>query len=168
MKCIGAKINNKLMPLSYKLKSGDQIEVLTSSKQYPKEDWLNFVVTGKAKSKIKQALKDEKRQLAEEGKEILERKFRNLKVKPDNNTINRLVKYYKMMSPLDFYYRIANKNIDLNDLKEALEDPDKKRLLRLSETFYSGLKREEEKPHQIENLVADLNGKLRSCSLATT
>ncbi len=161
MKCIGAKINNKLMPLSYKLKSGDQIEVLTSSKQYPKEDWLNFVVTGKAKSKIKQALKDEKRQLSEEGKEILERKFRNLKVKTDNNTINRLVKYYKVMSPLDLYYRIAKKNIELQDLKEALEDPDKKSWLGYFKRFIPGTekKEKEEKAPSLENLVADLNGK---------
>lgn len=159
MKCIGAKINNKLMPLSYKLKSGDQIEVLTSSKQYPKEDWLNFVVTGKAKSKIKQALKDEKRQLAEEGKEILERKFRALKAKTDNNTINRLVKYYKVMSPLDLYYRIANKNIELHDLKEALEDPDKKGFFGYLKRFIPGSKEKDERPQQIENLVADLNGK---------
>ncbi len=159
MKCIGAKINNKLMPLSYKLKSGDQIEVLTSSKQYPKEDWLNFVVTSKAKSKIKQALKDEKRQLGEEGKEILERKFRNLKAKPDNNTINRLVKYYKVMSPLDLYYKIAKKNIELTDLKEALEDPDKKGWLGYFKRFIPGTKEKETQPQQIENLEADLNGK---------
>jgi len=159
MKCIGAKINNKLMPLSFKLKSGDQIEVLTSSKQYPKEDWLGFVVTGKAKSKIKQALKDEKRQLAEEGKEILDRKFRNLKAKTDNNTVNRLVKYYKVMSPLDLYYRIARKNIELHDLKEALEATDKKSWLGYLRRFIPGTKEKEEKPQQIENLLADLNGK---------
>lgn len=159
MRCIGAKINNKLMPLSYKLKSGDQVEVLTSSKQYPKEDWLNFVVTGKAKSKIKQALKDEKRQLAEEGKEILDRKLRNLKIKTDNNTVNRIVKYYKVMSPLDLYYRIAKKNIELNDLREATEDPNKKSWLGYFKRLIPGTKEKEEKTPQLENLVADLNGK---------
>ena len=74
-KCIGAKVNHKLVPLSYKLKSGDQVEVLTSSKQKPKEDWLNYVVTARAKSKIKAALKEEKRIIAKEGKAILERKL---------------------------------------------------------------------------------------------
>ena len=67
-KCIGAKVNHKLVPLSYKLRSGDQMEIITSGKQTPKEDWLNFVVTAKAKSKIKASLKEEKRKLADEGK----------------------------------------------------------------------------------------------------
>lgn len=159
MKCIGAKINNKLMPLSYQLKSGDQIEVLTSSKQFPKEDWLSFVVTGKAKSKIKQAMKDEKRQLAEEGKEILERKFRTMKIKTDNNTINRLVKYYKMMSPLDFYYRIAKKNIELHDLREAVEDPDKKSWFGYIKKLMPSTKEKEARQEHVENIEADLNGK---------
>lgn len=159
MKCIGAKINNKLMPLSYQLKSGDQIEVLTSSKQFPKEDWLSFVVTGKAKAKIKQAMKDEKRQLAEEGKEILERKFRTMKIKTDNNTINRLVKYYKMMSPLDFYYRIAKKNIELHDLREAVEDPDKKSWFGYIKKLMPSTKEKEARQEHVENIEADLNGK---------
>src|SRR5688572_4269146 len=72
--CIGAKVNHKLVPLSYQLKSGDQVEVITSSKQAPKEDWLGFVVTAKAKSKIKSALKEAKKKIAEDGREILERK----------------------------------------------------------------------------------------------
>lgn len=77
--CIGAKVNHKLVPLSYKLQNGDQVEIITSSKQSPKEDWLNFVVTAKAKSKIKSSLKEEKRKIAENGKEILERKTQIIK-----------------------------------------------------------------------------------------
>src|SRR3989344_4408397 len=73
--CIGAKVNHKLVPLSYEIKSGDQIEILTSNKQTPKEDWISFVTTAKAKSKIKHALKEAHRAVAEEGREILERKF---------------------------------------------------------------------------------------------
>jgi guanosine-3',5'-bis(diphosphate) 3'-pyrophosphohydrolase len=72
-KCIGAKVNHKLVPLSYKLQNGDQVEIITSGKQVPKEDWLNIVVTAKAKSKIKSSLKEEKRKIAEQGKETLER-----------------------------------------------------------------------------------------------
>ncbi len=78
-KCIGAKVNHKLVPLSYKLQNGDQVEVITSGKQAPKEDWLNFVVTAKAKAKIKSSLKEERRKIAEDGKEILERKLKHLK-----------------------------------------------------------------------------------------
>ena len=73
--CIGAKVNHKLVPLSYELKSGDQVEILTSGKQAPKEDWLNYVITAKAKSKIKDILKDQRKKVAKEGKEITERKF---------------------------------------------------------------------------------------------
>jgi guanosine-3',5'-bis(diphosphate) 3'-pyrophosphohydrolase len=79
-KCIGAKVNHKLVPLSYKLQNGDQVEIITSGKQAPKEDWLNIVVTAKAKSKIKSSLKEEKRKIAEEGKETLERKLKSLKI----------------------------------------------------------------------------------------
>jgi guanosine-3',5'-bis(diphosphate) 3'-pyrophosphohydrolase len=75
VKCIGAKVNHKLVPISYKLRSGDQIEIITSAKQKPNGEWLNFVVTSKARAKVKDSLKDEKRQIAELGKSILERKF---------------------------------------------------------------------------------------------
>ena len=78
--CLGCKVNGKLVPLSHELDSGDQVEVLTSEKQRPKEDWLNFVVTGKAKGKIKSSLKEERKKIADLGKEILERKLRHLKV----------------------------------------------------------------------------------------
>src|SRR5690606_35153911 len=79
-KCIGAKVNHKLVPISHKLRSGDQIEILTSAKQKPNPEWLNFVVTSKARSKIKDTLKEEKRTIAEEGKYTLQRKLDNLKV----------------------------------------------------------------------------------------
>jgi guanosine-3',5'-bis(diphosphate) 3'-pyrophosphohydrolase len=73
-KCIGAKVNQKLVPINHVLKNGDQIEILTSSKQKPKEDWLRFVISPKAKSKVKELLKENKRYLVDEGKEILARK----------------------------------------------------------------------------------------------
>ena len=79
-KCIGAKVNTKLVPLSHVLKNGDQVEILTSNKQTPNEDWLNFVVTAKARSVIKQSLKEDKKKIATEGKEILERKLKSLKI----------------------------------------------------------------------------------------
>src|SRR3954451_5103429 len=76
-KCIGAKVNHKLVPLSYKLRSGDQVEIITSSKQKPTEDWINYVVTAKAKSKVKDALKEEKRHIADEGKYMVQKKLEN-------------------------------------------------------------------------------------------
>lgn len=116
-KCIGAKVNYKLVPLSHKLRSGDQVEIITSNKQKPSEDWLNIVLTAKAKSKIKDALKEEKRKVAMDGKEILIRKLEHIKASPSQYNINELVQFYKQPSPLDLYYQIAVKNLDLKELK---------------------------------------------------
>jgi GTP pyrophosphokinase len=121
-KCIGAKVNHKLVPLSHKLRSGDQAEILTSNKQTPKEDWLSYVVTAKAKSKIKTALKEEKKKFGEDGKEILMRKFRHLKIDFNHDNINELLAYYKIPTSLELYYRIAKGVIDISDLKEFVDD----------------------------------------------
>ncbi len=121
-KCIGAKVNHKLVPLSHKLRSGDQVEILTSNKQNPKEDWLNYVVTAKAKSKIKTALKEEKKRVAEDGKEILERKFKHLKIDFNHDNINELLAYYKIPSSMELFYRIAKDVIDIQDLRDFLQD----------------------------------------------
>jgi guanosine-3',5'-bis(diphosphate) 3'-pyrophosphohydrolase len=117
-KCIGAKVNHKLVPLSYKLQNGDQVEVITSSKQAPKEDWLNFVVTAKAKAKIKSSLKEEKRKIAEDGKEILERKLKSLKITYNTDNILKLSYFFKLPTTQDLFYNIAKGIIDLKDLKE--------------------------------------------------
>jgi guanosine-3',5'-bis(diphosphate) 3'-pyrophosphohydrolase len=116
--CIGAKVNHKLVPLSYKLQNGDQVEVITSSKQVPKEDWLSFVVTAKAKAKIKSALKEEKRKVAEDGKEILERKLKSLKITYNSENIHKLSYYFKLPSTQDLFFNIAKGIIDMKDLKE--------------------------------------------------
>ena len=117
-KCIGAKVNHKLVPLSYKLQNGDQVEVITSGKQAPKEDWLNFVVTAKAKAKIKSSLKEERRKIAEDGKEILERKLKSLKITYNTDNILKLSYYFKLSSTQDVFYNVAKGIIDLKDLKE--------------------------------------------------
>jgi len=116
--CIGAKVNHKLVPLAHKLQNGDQVEIITSSKQTPKEDWLSFVVTAKAKSKIKSALKEEKRKVAEEGKEILERKLKSLKITYNTDNLYKLTYYFKLPSTLDMFYNVATGIIDLKQLKE--------------------------------------------------
>jgi guanosine-3',5'-bis(diphosphate) 3'-pyrophosphohydrolase len=112
-KCIGAKVNNKLVPLSHVLRNGDQVEILTSNKQTPNEDWLNFVVTAKARSVIKQALKEDKKKISVEGKESLERKLKQLKIEPSEANLLLLMNYFKVISLLDLYFSIANKKIDL-------------------------------------------------------
>jgi GTP diphosphokinase / guanosine-3',5'-bis(diphosphate) 3'-diphosphatase len=124
-RCIGAKVNYKLVPLSHALKSGDQIEVITSSKQKPSEDWLNFVISAKAKSRIKYYLKEEKRKVAEDGKEIVKRKLDHLGLPLSQHNINELCLHYKKQSPLDVYYSVAVGNIDLKELKEFTITGDK-------------------------------------------
>lgn len=116
-RCIGAKVNYRLVPLSHVLKSGDQVEIITSSKQKPSEDWLAFVTTGKAKSRIKYYLKEEKRKIAEDGKEMLQRKMEHIDAAMSQYNINELCGYFKKPSPLDLYYAIAVGSIDLKDLK---------------------------------------------------
>jgi GTP pyrophosphokinase len=116
--CIGAKVNHKLVPISHKLRSGDQVEIITSSKQHPTEDWLNFVVTAKAKSKIKDSLKDEKRKIADEGKYVVQKKIENFGAAYNQHNIDTLTAFYKLNSPLDLYYQVAVKNLDLKELKD--------------------------------------------------
>lgn len=116
--CIGAKVNHKLVPLSYKLQNGDQVEIITSSKQSPKEDWLSFVVTAKAKSKIKSSLKEEKRKVAELGKEILERKLKSLKITYNTDNLYKLTYYLKLPTTQDLFFNVAQGIIDLKQLKE--------------------------------------------------
>ncbi len=116
--CIGAKVNHKLVPLSYKLQNGDQVEIITSSKQVPKEDWLSFVVTAKAKAKIKSALKEERRKIAEDGKEILERKMKSLKITYNSENLLKLSYYFKLTSTQDLFFNVAKGVIDMKDLKD--------------------------------------------------
>ncbi len=117
-KCIGAKVNHKLVSINHKLHSGDQIEIITSNKQKPTEDWLNFVVTAKAKSKIKDALKEEKRTIAEDGKAFAQRKLEGMGAAFTQGNIDELVAFYKFNSGLDLFYAIAIKQIDLKELKD--------------------------------------------------
>ena len=118
LKCIGAKINHKLVPLSHKLSNGDQIEILTSSKQLVNEDWLKFVVTSKAISVIRKTLQEEKRKQADLGKETYEKKLKQFDIPLTDYNLAIAVKYYKYQSPYDFYFYIQTKNLTLTDLKE--------------------------------------------------
>jgi GTP pyrophosphokinase len=117
-KTIGAKVNHKLVPISHKLRSGDQVEIITSNKQKPNEDWLNFVVTSKAKGRIRDALKEEKRKIADEGKYIVQRKVEGMGAAFNQHNIDELWSYYKLSSALDLFYQVAIKNIDLKELKD--------------------------------------------------
>ena len=124
-KCIGAKVNHKLVPISYKLKSGDQIEIITSAKQKPNTEWLKFVVTSKAKDKIKDTLKEEKRAIAEDGKYTLQRKMEAIGAAMSVVNMEELCQFYKIQSTLDLQYDIAVKKIDLRELKDFTVHGDK-------------------------------------------
>ena len=117
--CIGAKVNNRLVPLSHQLDSGDQIEIITSSKQKPNEEWVRFVVTARAKQKIKSSLNDERKLIAIDGREILERKFKQHNIRYTSENLSVLEKFYKMPSATELYFRIAKGKIDLTKIREV-------------------------------------------------
>ncbi len=147
MSCIGAKVNYKLVPLSHTLRTGDQVEIITSKKQKPKEDWLNFVTTGKAKAKIKNALKEEMRLVAAEGREILERRLRALKVDFSPDLAQALAKHYKLPGTNEMYAEIVSKKIDLKNLAKDNFDGNKLAAPKEAE------KKVVEKPESIEDAV---------------
>ncbi len=149
--CIGAKVNHKLVPLSYQLKSGDQVEILTSGKQTPKEDWLSFVITAKAKSKIKNALKEIRRKVAEDGREMLARKFDHLKVDFTVQNIDALAKHFKLPNSQELFYRVAKGNISPKHIKDFTKKkgkaPDKQS------------PKKKEKQNTLEELVTSTRGR---------
>ncbi|MBF25446.1 MAG: RelA/SpoT family protein [Flavobacteriales bacterium] len=116
--CLGTKVNGKLVPLSHKLKSGDQIEIISSRKQTPKEDWLDFVITTKARNKIKNSLKQEKKEIAKDGKETLIRKLKHLKIKFNESIVNDLQIYFELNDSLELFYRVGIAKISNDQLKE--------------------------------------------------
>ncbi|MBT0525649.1 RelA/SpoT family protein [Riemerella anatipestifer] len=121
MKCLGAKINGKLVPISYVLKNGDQIEILSSNNQRPKQDWLDFVVTSKAKSKIKNALNIERNQRVAEGKEILQRKLKSAKIAFSEEEVNNLQKYFALKTSQELFLKFHDGSLDIGDLKRYSE-----------------------------------------------
>ncbi|MGB1266724.1 MAG: RelA/SpoT family protein, partial [Schleiferiaceae bacterium] len=116
--CLGTKVNGKLVPMSTPLKSGDQIEILTSIKQEPKDDWLAFVKTGKAKQRIKRSLKREKQIISGQGYTILERKLRVLKLKATSSNIQKLVNYFGLKNPEELFYKVGLGVIDNKKLRQ--------------------------------------------------
>jgi GTP pyrophosphokinase len=120
-KCIGAKINNKLVPISHVLKNGDQIEILTSSKQKASEDWLRFVVSSKAKGHIKDSLKEEKKQAVQEGKEIIARKLKQLKVEQTQEVLEQMREYFNAKTHFDLYYKVGKGIVGTADIKRFTE-----------------------------------------------
>ena len=118
MKTRGAKVNGKLVPLSHELKSGDQVEILTSEHIKPNPNWLDYATTARARSKIKSSLKEATKLVAADGKELLKRKLKQLKITLNENSINDLVTHFKLKTSLDLFYRVGMGTIDNTMLKE--------------------------------------------------
>ena len=116
--CSGAKINGKLMPISYVLKNGDQIDIITSPKQRPKKDWLDFVITSKAKSRIKATLNSDKNEKVAEGKEVLQRKLRHAKINFSEDEINNIQKYFNLKTSQELFLKFYDGTLDTSDLKK--------------------------------------------------
>lgn len=118
MRCLGAKVNQKLVPINYILHNGDQLEILTSSKQKPSEDWLKFVVTSKARAKIKESLKEEYRQFVSEGKDIVAQRLKKLKLDPNTHEIvNQMRAFFDAKTPQEFLYKVGKGIISKTDIK---------------------------------------------------
>lgn len=126
-KCIGAKVNQKLVPINHKLKNGDQVEILTSNKQKPTEDWLNYVVTSRAKAKIKDALREEKKSTIMDGKEIVQRKLRQMKMDFNSEVVEQLRAYFETKTPNEFYYKVGKGVIDATSIKSFKDFKDQKK-----------------------------------------
>ena len=118
MKTRGAKVNGKLVPLSHELQSGDQVEIMTSENAKPNTNWLDYATTARARSKIKSSLKAETKIVAEDGKEILRRKLKQLKITLNEKSTNELVNYFNLKTSLDLFYRVGIGSIDSKMLKE--------------------------------------------------
>ena len=114
----GAKVNNKLVPLNYRLKSGDQVEIITAENALPNSNWLDYATTAKALSKIKSALRESKKKVAEEGKEALRRKLKQLKLTLSEDVINDLVTFFKAKTSLDIFYQMGTGEISNQMLKD--------------------------------------------------
>ncbi|SEQ88259.1 GTP pyrophosphokinase [Hyunsoonleella jejuensis] len=118
MKTRGARVNGKLVPLSHELKSGDQVEIITSESSKPNANWLNYTSTARARAKIKSALREDRKVIAEEGKEVLRRKLKQLKITLNESSVNDLVRHFNLKTSLDLFYRVGIGSIDNSMLKD--------------------------------------------------
>lgn len=155
LQCLGAKVNQKIVPLNYQLKNGDQVEIITSKKQKPSEGWVQFVVSARAKSKIKNALKEEKRKLAIHGKDFLKNKIEKAKLPFDNKLLELLQKHFKTSSTLDLYYQIGSEKIDKVRLTKAIKGFDKKKIADQSKTRKPSIQPLEKGKNQEVLLIGD-------------
>jgi len=151
IKTRGTKVNGKLVPLNYELNSGDQVEIITSTNQKPSSHWLEFVTTARAKNKIKNALNEDVKQISEDGKEILTRKLKHLKITLDEKTVNDLVNFFKLKTSQDLFYRVGSGKIENQQLKEFASHKNSNAFMNF---FKKSIKKET--PEQIAETKYDL------------
>ncbi|MCX6258020.1 MAG: RelA/SpoT family protein, partial [Bacteroidia bacterium] len=143
-KSIGAKVNHQLADIYYQLKSGDQVEILTSEKQKPHAEWLDHVVTAKAKASIKDSLKTERKELIKKGMEILDQKVKELNLRIDSRIFKKIMDYHRMVNKDDLYYRIAREIIVLDNLDKIIRKKSRNKFIRYwkLQIFGSGSKKQ--------------------------
>ncbi len=147
LKTRGARVNGKLVPLSHELASGDQVEIITSEHAKPNNNWLDYATTARARSKIKSSLKDERKDIAEEGKVILARKLRSQKIALNEKSVNEMVVFFKLKTSLDLFYRVGIGTIDNKMIKEFASSR--------SNAFVSYFKNKIRKPQVAEHVDKD-------------
>mgnify|MGYP006287803527 CR=1 FL=1 len=173
-KCVGARVNQKNVPIRYELKNGDQVEIQTSSNQEPKRDWLSIVATSRARTKLKQALRDIEYKQAEIGREMLVRRLKNWKQELSDQLISQLVKHFKYKSVHDFFRDIAEDKLDVIDIKDFIlkeeerekEAAENQQEQRSAENFVTPVEQEEsygEDVLLIDKNLSNVNFQLAKC-----
>ncbi|TRX66524.1 bifunctional (p)ppGpp synthetase/guanosine-3',5'-bis(diphosphate) 3'-pyrophosphohydrolase [Carboxylicivirga sp. M1479] len=145
-KCIGAKVNFKLVPLSHQLKSGDQVEIITSEKQQPKYDWLNFVTTAKAKTRIKNAFKEERKSLIAKGEKILEDALQKKKLTINSRILKKLLDFHKISKRDELYFKIGKGSVQLDELNKILSTKTSNKWIRYWKLNFGKTSNKEEEP----------------------
>lgn len=155
--CIGAKVNHKLVPMSYKLASGDQVEILTSDKQKPQREWLDFVVTAKARTHINAAFKKERKEMMRNGIDVYEATVKKLGLPPTSETLNKALNYYKIINRDDLYVEIGRQAITAEDLEKVLKKRPENRFIKYwnLQFLWSGKDSDEKKKGEAAAKIAD-------------
>lgn len=162
--CIGAKVNHKLVPLSEKLNSGDQVEILTSKSQMPKPDWLGVVTTAKARTKIEYALRKQRREMVKQGEEVLEKNFKDAGIEVTSTVLDRMMDYYQKANKEDLLYAIGSKEIALPQKIEKLltlkkQNPDNVLLKYMKQAFHAVKKSDKDKIEKVPDEYEQINPK---------
>jgi GTP pyrophosphokinase len=167
--CVGAKVNGKNVTIKHVLQNGDHVSILRSKTQKPKQDWFSFVVTTKAKTKIKQLLNEEKTKAAAEGKEILMRRLKNWKIPYGDMVIKKLLDSYNLKTAQDLYFLIASEKIDLLHIKDLLQKDEQEQIV-TDDTISATPEKEIKEKYDyqpdyliIEDRVEGLDYKLAKC-----